>query len=237
MKPKVIGLASLFEPLEFLEHRIENLNRCDMDGVLIWFCDCSDEQTQAQARAIIKAKCSFNYKFTGLVGKRTLYWVWNHLVTQCILDSANRPDYLCAVNVDDVQAPNYFKLLSGFLDDHPEVKIVTPQWYATKTKGSHWPAPQDAVFVDPDVTKTLGHFPMWRLTLHEQVGNFNPLLMVVGDSDFWDRIKKRWGYEGIAVIEQAVAMYLDHEKNLYKTARRPNGQTGEAWDRKQMGIV
>lgn len=233
---KVVGLASLYEPLEFLEHRIENLNTCDLKDSIIWFVDCSDESIQAQVREIVRTRCSFEWRFLGVTGKKTLYWVWNYIVDQAMRDPAVNPKYFCAVNVDDIQAPEYFQIMSGFLDDHPEIVIVSPQWHVSKTKGQFWPPIDKGVFVDPDIHRTLGHFPMWRASLHEAIGNFNPLLRVVGDSDFWDRIKKRYGYDGIAVLERPLALYLDHEKNLYKTSRLSNGMTGEANDRKLMGL-
>ena len=233
---KTVGLASLYEPLEFLEHRIENLNCCDMDGTCIYFMDCSDAKVQAEAHELIRTRAKFQYRWQGLAGKKDLYRVWNMMVSQAMCDPTMHPVYFCAVNVDDIQAPNYFREMMFFLDEHPDIVIVSPQWYASKTKGQYWPPAEKGVFVDPDVHRTLGHFPMWRARLHDELGNFNPLMRVVGDSEFWDRIKKRYGYGAIAVLEKPLALYLDHEKNLYKTSKLANGMTGEAMDRKLMGL-
>lgn len=227
---RVLGLASLYEPLEFLEERVENLNSCDLSWALIHWRDCSSEPTWREVEKILR-KSQFPQRVTHVSERETLYKTWNEI----IIDSGwprEGPVYIANVNVDDVHAPEYFKVLSGYLDSNPECQIVAPQWYHLKKNG------QEKEVVDvrsPNPKQTMGHFPMWRASAHTAVGLFDPRMLAIGDSDFWGRVLRKFGYKAFGVYKKPLAAFLLHEKNLYFTSRGPNGQTGEGWDRQFMG--
>jgi hypothetical protein len=227
--PKIIALASLYEPLEFLENRIANLNQCDMSGVMVWWLDVSPERTWKQVKEIVK-KCEFSYKISHNKKRQTLYWAWSWIISQSRNDGI-WPKYFCNTNVDDINRPEYFRIMSSYLDNQPDKHIVCCNWLNTNVKGQHtWPPKHDSLSeVDPQLT--LGHFPMWRASLHDTVGSFDPRMVAIGDADFWSRIKNKHGKKVIGKINRTLACYLSHQNNLYYRAVGPNGFSGEAWDR------
>jgi hypothetical protein len=222
---KIVGLASLYEPLEFLENKIRNFNQCDMSDTLIYFSDCSSEGTWAEVEKTIKSECKFDYLVDHHSERKTLYWTWNWIIGKTC-----GAVYYCNTNVDDILHPQYFEKMSAYLDKHPETEIAVSSWYRTYTKNQIWIPEYDKLIV-PDPASTCGHFPMWRASLHDRVGLFNPQMVVIGDTEFWHRVRKKFSMSALAVYPEPLGCYLYHGKNLYHTAKSPDGGTsGEGWD-------
>lgn len=223
---KIVGICSLYEPLAFLENRIRNLNQCDLTNSMIYFADCSSQQTWVQVKQIIERNCHFAYMTHHFNIRTTLYYTWDWVVRQMMTQT----QYFCNINVDDIQDPTYFKKLSGYLDAHREVKIVSCPWLITNIKGEIWPPKHNSVS-GPDINKTMGHFPMWRSEIHIGGVMFDPKMMCIGDSYFWGWTKKKYGPQSLAIYPETLCCYLSHENNLYYSSRGPHGESGEAWDR------
>jgi SAM-dependent methyltransferase len=209
---KIVVLASLYEPLEFLEAKIKNLNQAKMDGVEVFFSDCSSEETWAKVRDLISNNCKFTYRLDHYPIRRTLYWTWNW-----IIDQSNGATYFCNSNVDDITAPDYFQKMSKTLDEDPGVQIIASPWHTTHGKGQIWP-PKFHNTTIPDLRNTCGHFPMWRASLHTVLGKFNAKMEAMGDAEFWYRIRKKFGIGSLRVHSEVLGCYLSHDKNLYAIA-------------------
>src|SRR3972149_2154443 len=222
---KVVGLASLYEPLEFLENRIANLNQCNMKDVLVHWCDCSSNATWEKVEKIIREKCQFEYRADHHPERKTIYWTWNW-----IIENNAGAKYFTNINVDDIHHPEYFQKLAAYLDEHSQIVIVSVPWLVTKQKNQIWP-PAAQGNTPPDPKRTLGHFPMWRSETHHDVGLFDPRMLTIGDSDFWRRIRIHRGQHTIAVHPEYLACYLSHAANAHHSLIGPNGQRGEGYDR------
>jgi len=221
---KIVGLASLYEPLEFLENRIRNLNQCDMEDVLVHWADCSSEGTWKEVERIIKEKCRFSYRVDHLPERKTLYWTWNWIIGE------NKDAlYYTNINVDDIYRPEYFKKMAEYLDKNPGTTIVACPWFVTDLKGQIWPVSVAGKPSIPSPTTTLGHFPMWRSSIHSDAGLFDPRMVAIGDSDFWGRVRIIKGTESMAIYPDVLACYLSHGNNLYNS--KCGGQSAEGHDR------
>jgi len=225
---KVVGICSLFEPLEFLQTKLENLAQCDLRGIVIYVADCSPAKTQNKVAEIITNYKQLPLIFIRLPKRETLYATWNILIRRARTEE--RPTYFTNVNVDDLYDPQYFQKMASFLDSHPHIQIASCPWYITKIKGQKWP-PQYHTQSGMSKGSTIGHFPMWRSSLHEVVGFFDDRAVCIGDALFWNKIIGHFGHGVIAEQPETLACYLTHEKNLYYTAKGPHGGSGEAWDR------
>jgi hypothetical protein len=237
--PKIVALASLYEPLEFIETRIKNFNECNMDDVLVWFLDVSPDETYQKAKNIVLKNAEFDYKFSHHGKRETLYWAWNWMIKQSKKDGV-WPKYFCNTNVDDVNHPDYFNLMSKYLDENLEKYITCCNWYNLNIKGVHnWDKIVKTHPSEVNPKLTLGHFPMWRSKLHDKtdVGYFNRKMVVIGDADFWSRIKNTCGEKAVGKLNKYLGGYLSHENNLYYKGQGPNGVSGEAWDRHIMKEV
>lgn len=226
---RCVALASLYEPLEFLETRISNLNACDMRDVLVYFADCSPAETWVHVEKILK-RCEFDFIGRHFPDRKTLYWTWNFIIEETRRSIA--PSFFTNVNVDDIHAPDYFQKLMAHLDAHEEFALVAPHWLVGRKKGQLWPPLKvDPGAAAPDPARTMGHFPMWRARLHDHVGLFDPRMLIVGDAYFWTRIRNHLGLGVMGTYPEPLACYLDHDANLSKTAVGLNGMRGEAHDR------
>lgn len=225
---KIVALASLYQPMEFLVNRIRNLRQCDMSQVTVYWADCSPEATWKEVERAIKIECSFDYRVAHFKERKTLYWTWNWIIER--VREEGGAEYLCNANVDDILHPEYFKKVPAFLDAHQETLIVSVPWLITKQKGQIWPPNYENHYA-ADPQKTMGHFPMWRLAAHDSVGLFHPQMLAIGDSHFWTQIRTKHGLGAMAAIEEYLGCYLAHENNLYNVSRGPDGISGEGHDR------
>jgi FkbM family methyltransferase len=223
---KVVGISSLYEPLEFLETRIKNLNQCNMEGVLVYFSDCSSESTWYEIQVLLR-DCKFPFRADHHPERKGIYWTWNWIIQKA---GDFSPQYFTNVNADDIYDPLYFQKVSGFLDQNPQYDIAACHWYQTFKKRQIWP-PAETVAPEhtPHHMHTLGHFPMWRSSLHNRVGLFDPRLIVGGDSELWFRVRSFLGSDVIAVLPDHLACYLRHENNAHETLKA-GGKSGEAYD-------
>lgn len=225
---KIIGMASLYEPLQFLSNRIRNLNQCNLKDVLIYFADCSKPETWEQVKKTIESEAKFNYSLSHFDQRTTLYYTWHWIIDQTL--NTQNPQYYTNVNVDDIHYPDYYQKMSTYLDQHPETHIVACPWHITKIKGQIWPPNYDNAS-GPTLGKTLGHFPMWRAGLHREGLNFDSRMVAIGDTYFWLGIKNKYGTKAMAIHPETLACFLSHDNNLYWVAKGPHGQSGEAYDR------
>lgn len=223
---RITGICSLYEPLAFLANRIRNLNQCDLSDTSIFFADCSSELTWNAVKAIIESDCKFKYQLHHFDERTTLYYTWAWVVDR----TKDTTVYFCNTNVDDIQEPTYHKKMAEFLDQHLGVEIVACPWLITEIKGQIWP-PNAQSASGPNVDRTMGHFPMWRASLHRAGLNFDQRMVAIGDSFFWSAVKKQYGRSALAILDEQLSCYLSHENNLYYTAKGPQGQNGEAYDR------
>lgn len=227
---KVVGLASLYKPLEFLEHRIENLNRCDTKDTLVYWVDCSPPEEAREVERLIRGKCKFDFGFEHIDYRTTIYWTWSYIISK----TRSYAEYYTNVNVDECYHPSYFRRMAEFLDGNPKYQIAAVPWLLTKIKNQQWPPRVYDSHPNVDVGFTLGHFPMWRSSLHESVGLFHSKMVAIGDWDFWNRIRKIHGRDSMGVLDEYIACHLVHENNLLDVARGPDGRPGGDWDRSLM---
>lgn len=223
---KIVTLSSLYEPLEFLENKIDNLNQCNTGDVLVYWADCSPDKTWREVKKIINEKCNFKYKLHHFNNRTTLYYTWTWIIKNTI---NNGPRYYCNVNVDDILNPEYFNIMSEHLDNNLDKKIIACNWLITNKKNQIW-KPNYHNSVNVDIGFTLGHFPMWRASLHRDIGYFNEKMLAIGDADFWKRIKYKFGNESVGVVRDYIACSYDHKNSLYWTAKTNKGVRGEAHD-------
>lgn len=225
---RIVALASLYEPMEFLENRIRNLNDCDMSSTLVYWSDCSTVETWADVEKIVRSQCRFDYLLDHHPERKTLYWTWNWIVGKA--RSEGVVEYFCAANVDDIAHPAYFRTMGALLDHRKDLQIAGCAWLNTDVKGQLWPPPKIIGTQNVDADTSMGHFAMWRASLHDVVGEFNPLMVAAGDLEFWRRTKKICGREALGATQELLACYLYHGKNLWYTAKGPNGENGADWD-------
>jgi glycosyltransferase involved in cell wall biosynthesis len=128
--------------------------------------------------------------------RESLYAAWNRGIRMA------RGKYLTSANADDRHSHDAFELLAGALVDHPEAAVAYGDYAETNVPNDRL-GPQNMHKAVRSAEFRRGHLlvdcfvgsqPMWRRSLHEELGYFREDLKVAGDLDFWNRVARLYRF-------------------------------------------
>lgn len=189
---KIAVLVSIYNSGEWLENRIINLlcskaiNDCDI------YCLNADSPDPRDDAIMQKYLNLPNIKYVKLSNRNSVYEAWNTMIQ----DSSS--DFITNANTDDIVSPDCYSKLANILSSDDKYGFAYPSWLVTAKPNLQWTenmlsSSDISRDGDPgqycgDVAKAgVGHFPMWRRSLHDIVGYFDPRYKALGDADFWAR--------------------------------------------------
>jgi glycosyltransferase involved in cell wall biosynthesis len=122
--------------------------------------------------------------------RETIYASWNRAA------GVARGRYLTSANADDRHRPDALEIMAGVLEARPEIALVWADAAVTRDENRpfgearvrghfRWPA------YDPRLlfrVCCVGPQPVWRRSLHQVHGLFDPALHSAGDYEFWLRL-------------------------------------------------
>jgi glycosyltransferase involved in cell wall biosynthesis len=123
-----------------------------------------------------------------------IYPAWNLAVR------ASSGAFLTPMSTNDRLAPDAYERLLQALEKHPEAGLAYGDSYLTNIPhqvfGRHTPSPDYGgefkwppySYEDLLVNCRVGPHPLWRKSLHAEVGYFDGRYKAIGDQDFWLRI-------------------------------------------------
>lgn len=190
--PKVLvsAIASLYCGGEYIEQFLENItsqtifSRCEL---IIIDADSPENEFEIIA--------SYMERFSNIVYHRAptrigIYEAWNVGVEM------SRGRYLTNTNLDDLRRPDSFERQAEILEKFPFVDVTYQDFYfsfdgkASVTKTAQIGVRSELPVVTPYnlVRSNSPHnAPMWRRTIHTDVGMFDASYRSAGDHDFWLR--------------------------------------------------
>ena len=167
-----------------------------------------------------------NIRYVRTDERETLYAAWNRAIA---LSSA---PYLTNANTDDRHAPDAFARLAAVLDKHSDVDVVYARTAITHVAGSKFgAAPITGYFKARKFDRQRlfydclpGPQPMWRRSLHDRFGFFDPSFVSSGDYEFWLRIsgQARFGH-----VRKCLGLFLDSPGGLMRRAGSQAEQEAE----------
>lgn len=178
---RVTAIVSAYQADAYLLHKLENLRESDQPIKIALL--------ETGSKPVFDKKCSLVDYYQYVPDKITIYSAWNHLIK-----SASTP-YVVTANCDDLVHPMAYRLQADALDVGNDISYF--DYYITKGYCKTWSNVliQSPVYRTPiggySVGHGLGPFPMWRKSLHDEVGYFDNDLKVFGDSWFWTLLQKR----------------------------------------------
>lgn len=198
---KVIAMISQYKSGQWIRNRIENLLNSEYKDLEIWCANANspdeqDDQVPQQYKQV---------KYIKLPETITVYQTWNTIIERS--DS----EYIFNANTDDTISPQYLTKMIQILQ-HQKCHLAYSSWYTTATYNAQWP-PNNTELTRPGhytgdlSTGGVGHFPIWRRKLHQQLGMFNTQLKALGDAEWWARCyyigqaRFRW-------VDEPLACYL-----------------------------
>jgi len=216
-EPRVVVLVALYKSGKFIKSKIESLKlQTIIDDSLVVFLNCQNHENESALCDAFAAERSnvINIVFDEPI---LLYPSWNVGIKR------TKSRYITNYNADDQWHPTYLERCCDYLDQHPDVGIVSTGILMTHTPNQLWPdwTPHDKIPAHPYPLSTAGPCPIWRRELHKKYGYFGNY-RVIGDARLWEKFHA--GGEQFGLISDDLALYYLSAESL---ERRHDPSTGQ----------
>ena len=202
---KITVLTSLYKCERYLQayfDRIRQIDNQEEIEILLLHNAPSQEELDIVQQNISELPCIRHIIISKLEG---LYITWNRGIHLA------EGKYICIWNVDDIRFSNSLSLQAETLEQNPDILLTYCDFYLMFQYGNI----SNEKVINEDFslkasaffnTHQIGCFPMWRKTLHEQLGYFDEQFFLVADFDFQIRIARTGK---IKKTEGVLGAYLD----------------------------
>lgn len=206
--PLVSAIVSTYNAAAFIRGCIEDLERQTIaDQLEIIVIDSASPQNEGEIVRELQQHYR-NIRYLRTDQRETVYAAWNRAIDMA------RGRYITNANTDDRHRYDAFELMVKTLDALPDVDLVYADVLITRlpnetfetstsTDSYNWPAWDRAKLLD--VGCFIGPQPMWRRSVHDRYGGFDPSYVTAGDYEFWLRISQTSSFQHIA---QPLGLYL-----------------------------
>lgn len=180
---RISVVTSMYRCYQYLEvffdavDRIINKDECEF---LIIFNDPTEEENK-KVRQRIEGKPYFRYI---VVDREPLYASWNRGARLA------KAKYIANWNVDDVRLPESLKRQADTLDMNPECAITYGDTISVQNYGDTTGRLNHELDYKKETAKQFKNsffmscFPMWRKSIHDEIGYFDEQFKLVGDFEF-----------------------------------------------------
>lgn len=186
------ALVSIYNGAEFIKGCVSDLidqtlfARGELQIILI----DSNSPTDVYSLISSDVRRFSNIFYFRSVDRESLYRSWNRAARY------SSAEFLSNSNLDDRHRIDFFEKMRNSLIENPEIQLVYPSQYLTSianepfyshvpTRSWGWP---EYSLNQLRIGNHIGSQPMWRSSLHHQIGYFNEKYRIAGDYDFWCRI-------------------------------------------------
>jgi len=207
---KLSCLLSTYYDLPLLQGRLDNLlTQDEVDYELIVICAYESAEAELTNHWYFANGQPKNWHRILTSGIPTLYDAWNRGI------KIAKGEYLTNVNTDDRLYPGALQKMIDVLDNEPDVGVVYPDVHRVATIDGEPFGTYTWAEGDFDVLIHgcfLGPMPMWRKSLHDEYGLFDPEMHSSGDYDFWLRLAKA----GVKMkrIPEPLGRYYDRQESI-----------------------
>ncbi len=224
----VSAIVSTYNAERFMAGCLDDLEAQTIaDRLEIIVVDSCSEQNERKIVAAYQKRFA-NIRYIRTEKRERLYAAWN----RGIREAAGL--YITNANTDDRHFPHAMEVQAKALDEHTEAGIVYANILVTDRVDDilQWPAlirdndtmtgsRKGRLFTYPDFSLLGGltgsNFspqPMWRRSVHDEIGYFDESYTVAGDYDFFYHTAWRFG---AVHIPQPLGMYFENLAGIEKT--------------------
>ncbi|MDY0301718.1 MAG: glycosyltransferase [Trichlorobacter sp.] len=210
---RVSAIVSTYKSERFIEGRLKDLLDQTLGEQLeIIVIDSSSPENE---RAIVEryAASHPNIVYIRTDQRETVYQAWNRGARIA------RGTYLTNANTDDRLRPDALEILARELDTRPEVALVYADFFITGYENMTFNRNiRTGYSIKPEYAPNImlhgchmGPQPMWRRSLHDEIGYFDETLVAAGDYEFWCRIACRYPMYHVPLF---LGLYLHNPKGI-----------------------
>lgn len=186
----VSAIASLYRGRQFIERFLDNItSQSIFDRSELIIIDANSPENE---REVIR---KYQQVYPNIVYKRMnyrigIYDAWNEGL------SIARGRYITNTNLDDLRRRDSFELQAAVLDRLPFIDVAYQDFFYSMDATLDFEAVAEIGFKSDLPIATANNLlyynsphnaPMWRATLHEELGNFDTSFKSAGDYEFWLR--------------------------------------------------
>ncbi len=207
--PKISVITSLYNCSKYINGYFEAvekiINKEECEFLLLHNAPSSEELL------VITNEIKDKYWFRHIIIKKRegLYATWNRGIM------LSGGEYCAVWNVDDVRFPDSLQLQANALDNYPECSLVTGDINGTDKYGEIVSKihkhnrfelqPKEALR-----SCLVGCFPMWRKSIHTEIGYFDEQFKCVADFDFQIRVALKYT---LYSVPKSLGVYLENDTN------------------------
>jgi hypothetical protein len=172
------AIVSAYYCEEWLDNRIRNLLEQTRPVTPVIVCQYHSKEQMIAARY---KEC--NVYLTHDIP--TVYDAWNKALEF-------ESDYVIIANSDDLMANFAIDKMAAILDLNPQIGLVYADSVIVKEQHGSPVSYLDLRDPDSDLYDGcyIGHFPMYRASLHKEHGFYDERFVVAGDYEFWLRLQR-----------------------------------------------
>lgn len=220
-------LVALYEAGPFLRAKLQNLERLHhFDKCWVVLLNCENKHNEADLYT------DYLSKYPNMMARQynsyvSLYTSWNDGIM------ATNSTYIMNSNVDDMLHPAYVELCTDYLENNPDIAVVSSRVAITDEPNRVWPnwnSSEDMPFhAFPD--STAGPCPVWRRSLHAKYGMFDGRCRVIADGLIWEKWHE--GGEKFGLLDKRLALYYRNPTSLERR-RDEDGETFITKDKRKI---
>jgi FkbM family methyltransferase len=226
--PLISVLVSTYKSERFMRGCLEDLEAQTIaDQIEIIVVDSGSPENE---RAIVE---EFQGRYPGIKYLRTEQRETIHAALNRGITAA-RGKYLTIACTDDRHRPDALEQMAGILESHPQVDLLYGDSYVTNQANAGWGEAQiKGRFYWPDFDVRLlfdvcmmGPHPLWRRSVHEKHGLFDPAARSAGDYELWLRL----AVAGCKMLHlpDVVGLYLERPDSVSLSDTNLNWKESEA---------
>lgn len=208
---KVSVIVSTYASEEFIEGCLEDLTEQSIftQCEIIVINSGSPEDEDRVIRQYIERYDNITYLHTK---RETLYEAWNRGI------KISQAPYISNANTDDRHRHDHLQVLSHELDTHPKAAVAYGDVLKVEECVPFNEAKPTGIFhrqphcqVNLLRSGEMGNQPMWRKSVHAEVGYFNPKYTIVGDYEMWCRVSEK---HDMVHVNEPLGYFCIHDGQL-----------------------
>ena len=221
----VSAIISTYKSEKYIEGKIQDLlNQTIADRLEIIIIDSHSPENE-KAIATKYARKHENIKYIRTETRESIYKAWNRGI------KAARGKYITNANTDDRLKPDALEILKNELDTNEDIALVYGDFFISNCENQDfYDHVRCGYSIKPDYAPNImlsgchmGPQPMWRKSVHAEIGYFDENLESAGDYEFWCRLSARYSMKH---INRFLGLYFHNPAGIVNSnQRKSNDET------------